>query len=393
MRTLAREGLLRAARRATGRSRCSAWRSEFEALASVELRDGQQLVVERRLRLLRRQPKVLAVVQFNVTGLRVAGEGDLLAQIAAAAPHAGRRRPVRAAEAACAGRSCRARSVSSPARAAGRGRHLGGACSAAAGAGASCGRSCRSRTVTPRRRSPRRSANCRRGAEVDVVIVARGGGSLADLYAFCDETLCRTVALLRVPVIASVGHTRPHADRRRRRSLLLDADACRRGGRSGRRQRGARRRSPRRHSGCTSGGRRAVLDRARRAGTALPAPAAQLERQPAARLHQCCANCAPAPGARIAAERARRAVRPTRSTAARARRARSSAARAGASELERLALALAAHDPQRTLERGYALVERRDGTPISSGRGRAPAAQRCAALCGWRARRGDRRGP
>jgi exodeoxyribonuclease VII large subunit len=38
--------------------------------------------------------------------------------------------------------------------------------------------------------------------EVDVVIVARGGGSLADLLCFCDETLCRTVALLKVPVIA-----------------------------------------------------------------------------------------------------------------------------------------------------------------------------------------------
>ena len=43
-----------------------------------------------------------------------------------------------------------------------------------------------------------------------MVIVARGGGSLADLYAFCDEALCRTVALLRVPVISSVGH---HTDR------------------------------------------------------------------------------------------------------------------------------------------------------------------------------------
>ena len=42
------------------------------------------------------------------------------------------------------------------------------------------------------------------------MIVARGGGSLADLFAFCDETLCRTVAMLRVPVIASVGH---HTDR------------------------------------------------------------------------------------------------------------------------------------------------------------------------------------
>ena len=46
--------------------------------------------------------------------------------------------------------------------------------------------------------------------EVEVVIVARGGGSLADLFAFCDEALCRTVALLRVPVISSVGH---HTDR------------------------------------------------------------------------------------------------------------------------------------------------------------------------------------
>ena len=43
-----------------------------------------------------------------------------------------------------------------------------------------------------------------------MIVVARGGGSLADLFAFCDETLCRTVALLRVPVIASVGH---HTDR------------------------------------------------------------------------------------------------------------------------------------------------------------------------------------
>ncbi len=54
---------------------------------------------------------------------------------------------------------------------------------------------------------------------VDVIVVARGGGSLADLFCFCDETLCRTVALLAVPVIASVGH---HTDR----TLLDDVAAA-----------------------------------------------------------------------------------------------------------------------------------------------------------------------
>jgi exodeoxyribonuclease VII large subunit len=47
-------------------------------------------------------------------------------------------------------------------------------------------------------------------ASVEVIIVARGGGSVMDLMAFSDDTLCRTVALLAVPVIASVGH---HTDR------------------------------------------------------------------------------------------------------------------------------------------------------------------------------------
>jgi exodeoxyribonuclease VII large subunit len=49
------------------------------------------------------------------------------------------------------------------------------------------------------------------------------------------------------------------------------------------------------------------------------------------------------------------------------------AARAGSSDqvrrrgdLERLALALAAHDPNRTLARGYALVEDRAGAPLGS---------------------------
>ena len=74
--------------------------------------------------------------------------------------------------------------------------------------GRSSGASRRSRTAARRRRSRRRSATSRPGREVEAIVVTRGGGSLADLWAFCDETLCRTVALLRVPVISAVGHER-----------------------------------------------------------------------------------------------------------------------------------------------------------------------------------------
>jgi exodeoxyribonuclease VII large subunit len=40
----------------------------------------------------------------------------------------------------------------------------------------------------------------------DVIIVARGGGSVEDLWAFNDETLARTVAAAATPIISAVGH-------------------------------------------------------------------------------------------------------------------------------------------------------------------------------------------
>ena len=220
-----------------------------------------------------------------------------------------------------------------------------------------------------------------------MVIVARGGGSLADLFAFCDETLCRTVALLRVPVIASVGH---HTDR----TLIDDVAAvscstpthaaeaavpvdCRaaRGGaararargssaRAGARSCSARGRSPRSRArppstspataaGCTS--RRASCARARAAGS-RPASAGSATRR---------GGSAGAPAPSVAADRPRRDPRAAPTP-------RRSSARppppgpAARPALERLRIALDAHDPQRTLERGYALVEDAAGAPVTS---------------------------
>ena len=45
-----------------------------------------------------------------------------------------------------------------------------------------------------------------RAKNVDVVIVARGGGSIEDLAAFNDEGLARTIATSALPVISAVGH-------------------------------------------------------------------------------------------------------------------------------------------------------------------------------------------
>ncbi len=49
---------------------------------------------------------------------------------------------------------------------------------------------------------------------VDVIVVARGGGSVADLSPFDDERLCRAIVACAVPVVTSIGHSkqRPNCD-------------------------------------------------------------------------------------------------------------------------------------------------------------------------------------
>jgi exodeoxyribonuclease VII large subunit len=45
-----------------------------------------------------------------------------------------------------------------------------------------------------------------RAEHVDVIVVARGGGSVEDLLPFSDEALVRAVAGTRTPVVSAIGH-------------------------------------------------------------------------------------------------------------------------------------------------------------------------------------------
>jgi exodeoxyribonuclease VII large subunit len=199
---------------------------------------------------------------------------------------------------------------------------------------------------------------------VEVAIVARGGGSLADLLCFCEESLCRTVALLSVPVIASVGH---HTDR----TLLDDVAAvsCSTPTHAAEAAVGLDCTRARAELAATASrmrehGRRAVLTRARTLTTLSRAPSAHVERQ-RARLHQRLREIRAGARRRARTEReltGRRAMVLERKSSSTVRDCRTR--RPG--ELQRLMLALAGHDPQRTLERGYALVRSRGGDPIAT---------------------------
>jgi len=111
--------------------------------------------------------------------------------------------------------------------------------------------------------------------------------------------------------------------------------------------------------------REALVGRARLLAALSRAPAAHLERQRRT-LHQRLRELRAASRRRVGRERGElvRLVAALERGRAGARRDWTVRRRA---DLERMALALAAHDPQRTLARGYALVEdRAGGEPVTS---------------------------
>ena len=118
-------------------------------------------------------------------------------------------------------------------------------------------------------------------------------------------------------------------------------------------------------------GRRAVVERARALARLARAPAEHVARH-RTRLHQQAARAAgqrdAAPRRRAPRSRARRAVVLDRQAKA-AAGARGAARRAA---LDGLALALDAHDPERIVRRGYAVVDDRDGGVADLGRRGAP---------------------
>ncbi len=206
-------------RDADGAIPCAMWRNDWDRLGALarSLADGTQVIVSGGCDYYPGSASASPAFSFSVATLRIAGEGDLLAQIE-------RRRRALAAD----GLLERQRALARPLLP----RTIGVVCGESGKAredvlAGLARRGWSGRVVwafTPvqdRHAAPQIGAALRELAAtgaVEVIVVARGGGSPTDLLAFSDELLCRTVALLPVPVIASIGH---HTDR-----TLLDEVAA-----------------------------------------------------------------------------------------------------------------------------------------------------------------------
>jgi len=232
--------------------------------------------------------------------------------------------------------------------------------------------------------------------DVEAIVVCRGGGSLTDLWAFCDEDLCRTVAMLAVPVVSAVGHERDvtllddvaavrastptHAAEavvaldlgQARSALALAATRASRAGRQAIRDRVGPLRNLAKGPGRAVRAERTRLNQKTREIRAASVRGVGARRDETRRLLE--------RGLVPGVSRAARSVSSARASNATApRELATQVARRldqGRRRLRTEEMALRAHDPQRTLERGYARVEDRSGEPVVD----SAAARRAAAL-------------
>ena len=374
-------------RDADGALPCAMWRTDFDrtGLGPDELRDGAEVVAAGHCDFYPGSATSSPRFTFRVEELRLAGEGDLLARLARLRRQLGaeglfepqkqlarralpRRIGVVTAEASAARRDL----LAGLERRAWRGTIVWGYA-----------------PVQDRRAAPAIAAAIRDLAavgEVEAIVVTRGGGSIADLWAFCDETLCRTVALTPVPVISAVGHdvdrtliddvaavccsTPTHAAEavvavdcaRARERLHLGAVRVDAAGRAavveGARTLAERSRAPlyhverhRNHLHQKTRELRAAVRRGRatRAEYQRRVAASVIARRRDATLADATERRTRAlPEAARSLERARRALDERRRTALAAQRS-----------------TLRGHDPERALERGYALLVDERGEPLT----------------------------
>jgi exodeoxyribonuclease VII large subunit len=182
-----------------------------------------------------------------------------------------------------------------------------------------------------------------RDPEVDVIVIARGGGSVEDLLPFSNETLVRAVAAAFTPVVSAIGHEsdRPLLD------FVADLAA----------------------STPTDAGKRIVPDLAEelRQVTELRTRVRSSVRTRIARESELMAGL-PQRLRRTVRARLDREADDTRALRDRSRRRLTGLIDAERADLVHIRARVRVLSPQATLDRGYAIVRLPDGTVV-----RAPA--------------------